>query len=109
MSFNVSKALVVLISLSISTAAFAADCTSPAAVEGTMLWITPTVKYCNGTGWIDTDHLSSGVSCAGSTAGYVAYSGTEYRFCDGSFWHSMKGTLVNACAAGNAGYLTFDS
>lgn len=74
-----------------------ANCVSPAAVDGQILYIHPLLKYCEGTTWRDFNNTNSGVAC--SQQGRIEYISGDLRYCDGTTWR----WTANAINHGNGG------
>lgn len=85
-----------------------AACTSPSGVSGQITWTGGAVKFCNGTDWKSTVHMSVS-SCSGTAAGTFTYSASKYQYCDGTNWMSMKGSAMTSCSGTPASTLTWDS
>ncbi len=95
------KTLLTLLALLLPVAAVA-DCTTPAAPAGKVIFntTTKTMQYCNGTDWVNTGASvpaasQTGCSSPAGTAGTVTYNGTlgVIQFCNGENW------VDTACAA----------
>lgn len=91
----------------------AGPCTSPAASEGTIMWISASSKVmvCNGI-WYDTSNGALS-SCVGTAAGTIKYqpSGSKrMEFCDGTDWISTdSGNTDGSCAGHSEGEMTYDA
>lgn len=87
-----------------------AACTSPSGIAGQSQWVTAEskIKWCNGNNWVDA-YVSTSLGCSGITAGTINYDGGDLRFCDGSFWQSMKGPALNSCLGNLPGSFQWDS
>jgi DNA-binding beta-propeller fold protein YncE len=87
---------------------FASGCTSPAGVTGQINYLTPNLKYCDGTNWQPVNH-TVGAVCTAAQAGTFSYASSIYSFCNGSNWVSMQGNSAGTCTAASTGVLTYDS
>lgn len=86
----------------------AANCTSPAGIEGEMQWIAPNMKYCNGTGWQAMNNTVTASTC--STTGQISYNSSKVQFCNGTNWvETAPTTNYGTCTAVDSGKFYYDT
>ena len=104
------KLILVLLNLFFFTFNTYADCTTPIGVAGQMQWDVGAnaIIWCNGTDW-KSAAVTTGASCAGTTAGTVNYASGELRFCNGVDWVSMKGNSSGSCGGTTAGTTNYNT
>lgn len=84
-----------------------AACTSPAGNAGQLQWISPNVRYCDGTSWLPLNDTSLGTAC--TKAGEINYASGELRYCNGSVWiRAGHPTLHGSCTTRSPGYFYYD-
>ena len=97
----------VLFLLGIGTTAEAA-CASPVGNAGQLQWISPNVKYCNGTTWVTLNNTATATSC--TVAGEIKYISGEIMYCNGSVWvKTAPATNHGACTTTTPGYFYYDT
>lgn len=83
-----------------------AACTSPAGVDGQLMWITADVQYCAGTVWRTLNNTVSGTGC--TTIGAIQFVSSQIMWCNGTNWVQTAPVLdYGACAA--AGNFYYDT
>ena len=89
-----------------------AQCASPAAAEGDVIYNTSynVHQYCNGSAWIAFGALNPGAGGSGCNApagiaGDLMYNSTHHvlQYCDGDDWKAVGGTVVESSGSGLSG------
>lgn len=97
-------------SLAASVSVALADCTSPAAVVGSLEYFTANkaFKYCDGQDWINVSSCTAASTC--TSAGTLDYDSglTNFKYCTGSTWFEVaNATTLTACTT--AGQIEYDT
>ncbi|RYZ91979.1 MAG: hypothetical protein EOP06_05630 [Proteobacteria bacterium] len=85
-----------------------ANCAAPVATAGTMQWIPASseVQYCDGIAWKTSASEVTANAC--TIAGRTEYRAGQFEFCNGSFWVSMRGGVLDTCPSTASGTLLYD-
>ena len=76
-----------------------AACAAPLGTLGQIEWITPNLRYCDGTNWITLTSTATGVAC--TPAGSIKYNAGALQVCGSTlFWHNFTiSAAIGTCTA----------
>ena len=106
---KIDKSIILLLASIFLSWNFAHACTGPAGTAGNLQMVSTTLKYCDGTNWLDVNGTSTGVSCTGNTGRIENRSG-ELQYCNGTNWIATANAIDHgSCSGQGAGYFYYSS